>query len=274
MPRRQTGRTATALVGAAAGAVLVTGAAYAASAAASDPDPVAASAGSLQVSAAAGAERGTLLPGGSAGGSLFVRNPGPAPVQLPTLELRPVTTAAPGCDPAAVAFALLTAPTPSAPLLVPAAAQGQEGTVVVGYTAFLAAEAAPACRGARFRSEVVAVDAAGRSVVLGAASATAGVLPTPPAPTASRTTATTAELRWSAPPGLPTEVRWIVERAPHGTDAGWTAACGSAAAPLPSTSCTDSALTPCTGYAYRVVAVVGRWRATSRPREQVRTTSA
>jgi hypothetical protein len=274
MTRRQTGRAATALVAAAAVGVVVIGGAYAASSPASDPAPAAASTASPQVSGVPGAETGTLLPGGSAGGSLFVRNPGRAPVQLPALELRPATTVAPGCDPAAVAFALLTPPTPSTPLVVPGRADGQEGTVVVGYTAFLDAQAAPACRGARFRSELVALDATGRSAVLGAASATAALLPVPPAPTASRTTATTAELRWSAPPGLPPEVSWIVERAAYGTDAGWTAACGSAAAPLTGTSCTDRALTPRTGYAYRVVAVVGRWRATSRPGEQVRTTSA
>ena len=274
MPRSQTGGATTALVGAAAVAVLVTGAGYAASTGAEGAAPAPASDRSLQLSAAPGAETGTLLPGGSAGGSLYVRNADPAAVRLPALELGPAATSAAGCDPGAVGFALLTTPTPSAPLRVPGRADGDAGTVVVGYTAFLAADAAPACRGARFRSEVVARDAAGRSVVLGALTATGALLPLPAAPTASGTTATAAELRWSAPPDLPPGAGWVVERAPYGTDEGWTAACGSAATPVTSTSCTDSGLTPCASYAYRVVTVVGRWRATSRPSAQVRTRSA
>lgn len=275
MPRRQTGSAATALVGAAAVAVLVSGAAYASAAHVPPPTgAAAASSPSLQVRATAGAMTGALLPGGAVEGSVFLRNPGPAPVALSALELRPATTTAPSCDPGSLAFALLSAPTPQAPLLVPGRADGQDGAAAVGYTAFLSAQADPACRAALFRSQLVAVDPAGRSMVLAAVSTTAGVLPVPLAPAASGTTATTVDLEWSAPPDLPPGTSWIVERAAPGPGAEWTPACGSDPSPLTGTSCTDRGLVSCTGYTYRVVAVVGRWRATSRPSEQVWTASA
>ena len=274
MPRSQTGSAATAVVGAAAVAVLVSGAAYAAANPPTATAPAAAASPSLQVRATAGAMTDPLLPGGSADGSLLLRNVGRTPVELSALELRPATASAPGCQPGALAFALLSGPTASAPLVVPGRASGQDGVVLVGYTVFLSAQADPACRAAVFRSDLVAVDRAGRSDVLGTASATVAALPVPPAPTARATTATTAELAWGAPPDLPHGASWVVERTSYGATSGWTAACRSGEALLSGTSCTDSGLTPCTAYTYRVVAVVGRWRATSRSSEQVRTTPA
>ena len=190
---------------------------------------------------------GELVPGGAVTGSLVVRNDSGRTLRVTSARFTAASSRAQGCA-EGVVFALTVEPSAATPLVLPAGASASP----LGWTAFMSMDTGDACQGARFTSELVL---GGHRV--GAVTAVAARLAPPGRPVGGLTTPTRAAVRWSA---APSALGYLLERAPSGTTA-WVPACGTAAAPLGSTTCTDTGLQAGTAYAYRVTSVRGAWRA-------------
>jgi hypothetical protein len=200
---------------------------------------------------------GTVLPGGALTGSVRITNPGPTTRRVEEVTFGPATSDA--CSRTGLSLGPTLAPTPEAPLEVPAG-----GAAVLGWAAYMDGTGDNACQGATLTSDVLLDGERAGTVTV-----TAGTLEQPPAPTGGLTTSTRAAVRWS--PSTAAVPGWVVERARAGTD-DWQPACGSSAArPVRAVSCTDTGLTRSTSYAYRVTLRTGHWRVTSRPSEPVTT---
>ena len=235
-------------------AVLLAGIAYAGwSTAAEDDAPTAPQRPRLDVGVTT--VEGELLPGGAVTGSLVVSNGADRALRVASARFTPAVTPVDGCA-GAVLFALTVEPSAATPLVLPPGA----AAAPLGWTAFMAGDAAASCQGARFTSTLV-LD--GHEV--GPATAVAARLPAPGQALGGLTTSSRAAVRWSPAPGVPA---YLLERAPAGT-ADWEPACGSAL--LASASCTDTGLEPGTAYAYRVTSVRGSWRAVGRLSPEVTT---
>lgn len=249
-------RTVRAATGLAAVAVALTATAVARAdggelpAAAADPER-------LTVTSTVEGGTGTVQPGGAVTGSISITNPGTAPRQLRDVVFAPARSDA--CARTGLSLAPTVAPTPEAPLEVPAG-----GTAVLGWTAYMDGDGDHACQGSRLTSTVTLDGEAAGAVTL-----TAGALQQPPPPTGGLTTSSRAAVHWGATTAV--DPGWVVERAVAGTG-DWQPACGSSAArPVRALACTDTGLRRSTAYTYRVTLRTGHWRMTSRPGAPVTT---
>ena len=246
-------RTAATAVGLAA--VAVAGAAVTVAHAAGGAAPAPARPERLTVVRASAVD--TLLPGGSATGSLLITGARARAHSVTDVTFAAATSET--CDRPGLALAPTIAPTPDTPIEVPAG-----GTATLAWTAYMDGDGEHACQGATLTSEVLLDGEPAGTVTL-----VAGTLDQPQPPTGGSTTTTRAAVHWSTAPVA--DPGWVVERAVTGTGA-WQPACGSSASrPVRALSCTDTGLAPGTAYAYRVTLRTGHWHMTSRPGAPVRT---
>lgn len=100
---------------------------------------------------------GTLYPGGSSTGSIVISNANPFAVKVTSVAFAAATVTTTGtgtCSTTGVTFAPTTAPTTSAPLVVPARSGSSNGTVTFAYTATMDNTSSDGCQGAGFSSTV------------------------------------------------------------------------------------------------------------------------
>jgi hypothetical protein len=200
---------------------------------------------------------GPVQPGGAVTGTLTITSTRSTPERIADVAFAAATSDA--CARTGLALAPTVAPTPEAPLLVPAG-----GVATLSWTAYTDGESDHACQGATLTSEVLLDGEPAGSVAF-----TAAVLDQPLPPTGGLTTSTRAAVHWSA--STAADPGWVVERTVAGTD-DWQPACGSSAQrPVRALACTDTGLTASTAYAYRVTLRTGHWHMTSRPGAPVTT---
>lgn len=250
-------RTVRAAVGLAAVAVVLTATAVARADGGERPQAATTDPERLTVTSTVEGGAGTVQPGGAVTGSLTITNPGTTLRRVTDVAFAPATSDA--CARTGLSLAPTVAPTPEAPLEVPAG-----GTAALGWTAYMDGSGEQACQGSRLTSTVTLDGEPAGSVALAA-----GALTQPPAPRGGLTTSTRAAVHWDA--STAADPGWVVERAVAGTG-DWQPACGSSAArPVRALACTDTGLRRSTAYTYRVTLRTGHWHMTSRPGAPVTT---
>ena len=90
-----------------------------------------------------------LYPGGTAQGSIVVTNPNPFAVSVGSATFAPAATTTSACVTTGVSFVAAPAPTPAAPLVVPA-----KGTATLSYSVSMSTTSDDGCQGAAFTSSL------------------------------------------------------------------------------------------------------------------------